>query len=125
MSLKSKDAAEFGFTGMGTSVLSLAVTPSSLLGHHGQTRTVHLDVHLDDRLSYRDRQFQLHGLPDGLRLAAVDVRANGLGHALHSLGGDLQIGQQSHLLTPMLERGALTAPQGQQAAHSRRKLGRA
>jgi len=82
-----------------------------------------LDINLSDRLANRDGQLQLHGLPDGLLLVAGDVRSHRFRHSLHCLGGDLQIGQQFHLLTTVIEAGALTAHQRQHAAHSRRKLG--
>jgi hypothetical protein len=55
------------------------------------------------------------------RRAGGDVLPNGLGGALHRLGGHFQIGQEFELLASLIKRGIL-ADHGLQAAHAGREF---
>jgi hypothetical protein len=59
----------------------------------------------------------------GCPTATGDVCSHRFRHPFHGLGGDLQVGQQFHLLASVIERGALAADQCQHAADPRRQLG--
>jgi hypothetical protein len=56
-----------------------------------------------------------------LLLSLCDITADGLRCALHRFGGDLQAGQDLHLLAAMIK-GCLLADQGLHTAHGRRGL---
>jgi len=56
-------------------------------------------------------------------LALGDIRADAFRGPFDRFGGDFQSGQQLHLHTAALERGALAAHQSQHAAYPRRELG--
>ena len=61
-------------------------------------------------------------LSQSFLFAAREVGAGALRDPFHRFGGDLQPGQQIHLLAASLERRALAADQRQHAAHTGRKL---
>ena len=74
----------------------------------GDTRPVHLDTQDWNRLSHHRRQIQPHGPLDLFQLARGDVCSDRLRRSLHGFGGHLQIGQQFHVLSALVERGLLT-----------------
>jgi len=80
-------------------------------------------LHVQDanRFTDNDRQIQLDGPLNFPLFTLNDLGTDGLRRALHRFGGDLQAGQQLHLLPPMIERSLLTH-QSVHAAHARRKL---
>jgi hypothetical protein len=56
-----------------------------------------------------------------LPFALGDILSNRLRRSLHGCGGHFQIGEQFHLLPPVIE-GPLQAHHRQHAAHARRKF---
>ena len=63
-----------------------------------------------------DGQIQLHGSLDLCLLARGDILAYGFRCPLHGFGGDLQTGEQFHLLTPVVE-GCRRSHHSEHAAH--------
>ena len=51
-----EDATEFGLAGVGSPVLCFAASALGFFGYHRQAGTVHLHIHLLDRLTHGDRQ---------------------------------------------------------------------
>jgi hypothetical protein len=72
-------------------------------------------------LAQHHRQIQLHGPLDLLLLARGDMLSYGFRRPLHGFRGHLQIGQQFHLLAPLVE-GRPLAHGRLHAAHSRGEL---
>lgn len=99
----------------------LALSAYGLLFHHRHSGPVDLHIQNGNRLSDDDRQVQLHGPLNVGLLAGGNIFPDGLGRALHRLGGHFQIRQEFHLLPPLLERDLL-ADDGLHAAHTGREL---
>jgi hypothetical protein len=115
-------AAKLGLARVRRQTIELAFAARGLLLHYGHAGAVHLDIENGNGLAHDDRQIELHGAIDLLLLLQCNVCADRFGHALHRLGGDLQAGQQFHLLTSVIE-GGLLSHQRLHAPHTRRELG--
>jgi hypothetical protein len=83
----------------------LVLPAYGLFSYHRNSGVVDLRVHNGNRLSHHQRQVQLHGALDLCLLRGGDIFPDDLRRALHSLGGELQIGQEFQLLAPVIERG--------------------
>jgi hypothetical protein len=101
--------------------LVLAWPAHRLLLHHRYSGPIHLHIQDRDRFAQHHRQIQLHGPLDLLLLVHSDILSDGFRRPLHGFGGDLQIGQQFHLLAPVVE-GPLLAHHCLHAPHTRREL---
>ena len=102
---------------MGWLTFRLALSAHRLFLHHGYSRPIHLHVQDRDRFAHHDGQIQLHGSLNLCLLARGDILAYGFRCPLHGFGGDLQTGEQFHLLTPVVE-GCRRSHHGEHAARS-------
>jgi hypothetical protein len=80
-----------------------AVSTDRLFFDDTHAGSIHFDVEDGYRLADDDGQIQLHGALDLLLLTPGDILSDGFRVALDTLGGHLQIGQQFHLLSSMIE----------------------
>jgi len=102
---------------MGGLIFRLSLPAHRLLLHHGYTSAIHLHIQDRNRFAQHYGQIQLHGSPHLFLLSGGDIFAYGLRRSLHGFGGHLQIGEQFHLLAPLVE-GRLLAHHRLHAAHS-------
>jgi hypothetical protein len=89
--------------------------------HHRHSRPIHLHIQDLNRLTDDNRQVQLHGSLNLHPLLRDDILSDRFRRALHGFGGHLQISQEFHLLTAMIERSFL-AHDSLHAAYARREL---
>ena len=113
--------AELGLPGMRGQAIALAFAVGRFLLHHGQTGAVHLHIEDGDGFANDDGQIELHRAVDLLLLAFRNIGPDGFSHAFHGFGGDLQAGQQFHLLATVIE-GCLLAHQSLHSSHTGREF---
>ena len=114
-----KHAAEFDLARMRRLARDLAGTALGFGLHHRNAGAVHLDIEQRHGGGANFRQFQLFGTLDPGLLTRFDVGADGLGVALHGLGGHFNTSQQLEWLTALLE-ARLAAHHRHHAPHARR-----
>ena len=102
---------------MGGLPIRLALSSHGFRFHYRHAGSIHLHIQDRNRLADHHRQIQLHGALDPFPLADGDILSNRLRRPLHGFGGHLQIGQQFHLLTPVIE-GRLLAYGGQHSPYA-------
>ena len=99
----------------------LAFAAPRLFLHPRHARPVHLHIPDRNRLAHHHRQVPLNRLLNLLPLSPGDILSDGLGVALHRLGGHLQTGEEFHPLASVIE-GSLLAHHSLHAAHTGREL---
>jgi hypothetical protein len=102
--------------------VGFALSADGFLPDYGHSSAVHLNVQDGNGLAYDDRQMQLHGALHLLELACSNILSDGLGGSFHTFCGQLNAGQQFHLLPGGVERHLLTSD-GLQAANGGREFG--
>ncbi len=97
--------------------VDFALAAEGFFLHHGNAGAIDLHIENGNRLALDSGQIQPHGALNLEVFPCLKVFADGLGLALDGLGGDLQTGQQTQLLAPLIERRRL-AHQRLHAAHA-------
>src|SRR5450432_1270465 len=95
-----KHTAEFTLARTGALALRSSGPAFGFSRNHGDLDTVHQHIHFRNVLFGNQRQDQLFGAADFLRVPLGDLRANGFGGAFNGFGGNVQTRQHLHRFAP-------------------------